>query len=229
MQPAPPASASTTIRTPRAAALAGIVFSVLFATSQLLIGWALPRGSEDRGAWVTEDDKRAAVSLSLHLLPFAGIAFLWFIGVLRDRIGDREDRFFATVFLGSGLLFVAMMFASGAIAGALLSTANDMRGVGRVGNVWPFGRLSATSLADVYGLRMAAVFTISGTSIAARLDLVPRWLALLGYATAVVLLLASGQIPWIQLAFPAWVFVLSVHTLVTAFGGAQVEPADGRR
>jgi len=45
-------------------------------------------------------------------LPFAGIAFLWFIGVLRDRLGELEDRFFATVFLGSGLLFLAMLFAS---------------------------------------------------------------------------------------------------------------------
>lgn len=33
----------------------------------------------------------------------AGIAFLWFIGVIRDRSGAHEDRFFATVFLGSGL------------------------------------------------------------------------------------------------------------------------------
>ena len=52
----------------------------------------------------------------MNLIPFAGIAFLWFIGVLRDRIGEREDRFFATVFLGSGLLFVAMLFVAAAIA-----------------------------------------------------------------------------------------------------------------
>ncbi len=58
------------------------------------------------------------MAVSLNLVPFAGIAFLWFIGVLRDRIGEREDRFFATVFLGSGLLFVAMMFVAVAVAGA---------------------------------------------------------------------------------------------------------------
>ena len=49
--------------------------------------------------------------MGLYLVPFAGIAFLWFIGVVRDRIGEREDKFFATVFFGSGLLFVAMLFA----------------------------------------------------------------------------------------------------------------------
>jgi hypothetical protein len=53
-------------------------------------------------------------------VPFAGIAFLWFIGVLRDRLGEREDRFFATVFLGSGLLFPAMLFASATVAGGII-------------------------------------------------------------------------------------------------------------
>jgi hypothetical protein len=51
--------------------------------------------------------KRNEVKSSLALLPFAGIAFLWFMGVIRNRLGEREDKFFATVFLGSGLLFVA--------------------------------------------------------------------------------------------------------------------------
>ena len=59
------------------------------------------------------------MAIALNLVPFAGIAFLWFIGVLRDRIGEREDRFFATVFLGSGLLFVAMIFVAAGIGGAL--------------------------------------------------------------------------------------------------------------
>jgi len=45
---------------------------------------------------------------------------LWFIGVLRDRLGEREDKFFATVFFGSGLLFLAMLFAAAAVAGALI-------------------------------------------------------------------------------------------------------------
>ena len=125
MNTVPVATANRAIRTPRAAAVAGIVFSVLFATSVVLLEWALPSDSLDTGPWVEDDARRNAVSLSLQLLPFAGIAFLWFIGVLRDRIGAGEDRFFATVFLGSGLLFVAMFFASGAVAGGLISTAAE--------------------------------------------------------------------------------------------------------
>ena len=135
-----------------------------------------------------DEAKRDAATLSLQLLPFAGIAFLWFIGVLRDRIGQHEDRFFATVFLGSGLLFVGTFFVAGSLAAGLISTAADAGPVGRLGSVWPFGRRAAATLATVYGLRMAAVFTISATTIASRLRLVPRWLAVLGYATAVSLL-----------------------------------------
>ena len=66
-------------------------------------------------------------------------------------------------------------------------------------------------------MRMAAVFTMSTTTIAARLRLVPRWLAVLGYASRVVLLLAGGTVAGLALVFPGWVFVLSVHILVVAF------------
>src|SRR4051794_21072545 len=89
-----PSTTTAAIRTPRAAAVAGIVFSVLFAASVVLLEWALPSGSRDAGTWVEDDGRRRAVTVSLQLLPFAGIAFLWFIGVLRDRIGAGEDRFF---------------------------------------------------------------------------------------------------------------------------------------
>ena len=183
----------------------------------------------DPGTWVDDPDRRTAVSLSLQLLPFAGIAFLWFIGVLRDRIGSGEDRFFATVFLGSGLLFIAMFFASGAMAAGLVTTAAEAS-VGRLGNLWPFGRRSTASLASVYGLRMAAVFTMSATTLATRLQVVPRWLAVLGYATAVVLLFGVGLLPWLELVFPAWVFALSVHLLVVTFRRSDsVGPGVGRR
>ena len=92
--------------------------------------------------------------------------------------------------------------------------------------MWPFGRQTATTLATVYGLRMAAVFTISATTIASRLRLVPRWLALLGYATALVLLFGAGFVPWLELLFPAWVFVLSMYILVVAFDSGPTATDD---
>ena len=157
---------------------------------------------------------RNAVLVSLNLLPFAAIAFLWFVGVVRDRIGAEEDRFFATVFLGSGLLFVAMLLTGGAVAAGLVATAAD---TGVAGEVWPLGRRVTSILINVYAMRMAAVFTIATTTIVTRLRLVSRWLGMLGYATAAVLLIGVGFIPLFELLFPAWVFILSIHILIVTF------------
>ena len=79
-----------------------------------LARYAVPADPSSPGTWLTEPNRRAAARLALYLVPFAGIAFLWFIGVLRSRLGELEDQFFATVFLASGLLFVATLFVAAA-------------------------------------------------------------------------------------------------------------------
>jgi hypothetical protein len=204
------------IRTPRAAALAGIAFSVLLTAVFVLVRWALPSDPDAAGEWLTDGGRRDAFVVALNLLPFAGIAFLWFIGVLRDRIGANEDRFFATVFLGSGLLFVAMLFTCGAVAGGLVLSSGETSGRPPA-EVWSFGRHITLTLLTVYALRMAAVFTISATAIAARLGLAPRWLVVFGMATGLVLLLNAGAVPWIEITFPLWVFVFSAYILIATF------------
>jgi hypothetical protein len=94
------------LKTPRAAAIAGILFSVLLIAGLLLFRLSVRADPLEAGAWLKTSSN--TIALALNLIPFAGITFLWFIAVLRDRLGGLEDRFFATVFLGSGLLFVAM-------------------------------------------------------------------------------------------------------------------------
>ena len=108
------------LTTPRAAAFAGILFSLLFSVSVILLRTALPQGAVAGNAWAHGGSTR--INLALRLIPFAGIAFLWFIGVIRDRLGDYEDRFFSTVFFGSGLLFLAMVFVSAGVAAATLAS-----------------------------------------------------------------------------------------------------------
>ncbi len=94
------------LKTPRAAAFAGIIFSALLFVVLGLMRRSVPFDPLDGGAWLPENAKY--VTLAMNLVPFAGIAFLWFVGVLRDKLGPREDQFFATVFLGSGLLLLSM-------------------------------------------------------------------------------------------------------------------------
>src|ERR1700756_1956186 len=106
------------LRTPRAAAFAGIIFSVLWVVVFGLMRLSVPSDPFEEGAWLAGDT--TYVALAINLVPFAGVAFLWFVGVLRDRLGAREDQFFATVFLGSGFLLLAMLFVAAAVVGAII-------------------------------------------------------------------------------------------------------------
>lgn len=203
--------AGSPLRTPRAAAVAGILFSVLLILALVLLEISAPAHPGVPGMWLTDSRHRTAVSVALNLVPFAGIAFLWFIGVLRDRIGDREDRFFATVFLGSGLLFVAMMFVAAAVGGGLIAGASSRPpGPGTLA----LGRNVTSLLLNVYAMRMAAVFTLTAVTIARRTAIVSRWLTVAGLVTALVLLAGVGISPWVELLFPAWILALSVDILL---------------
>ena len=200
------------LRTSRGAAVAGIIFAVLMITALVLLRVSVPAHPEVAGAWLTNSRKRAAVAIALNLVPFAGIAFLWFIGVLRDRIGEREDRLFATVFLGSGLLFVGMLFVGAAVAGATIASSSAPLGAGTL----VLSRNITGSLLNVYTMRMAAVFTLTTVNIARRTAIVSRWLVLVGLACAVVLLVGIGISPWVELVFPAWILALSLEVLIAA-------------
>ena len=193
---------SAAIPTPRAAALAGIVFSVLLITALVLIRRALPANPDDAGKLLTDSSTRHSVLFGLGLVPFAGIAFLWFIGVVRDLIGNAEDRFFATV------------FASSALAGGLVSAAGRNGTTLVSSGVWSLGRRATYTLLTVFAMRMAAVFIISTSTILLRSRVAPRWLAISGYVFAAILLVTVGSLALIELLFPVWVLVLSVYVLL---------------
>jgi hypothetical protein len=202
------------LTTPRAAAVAGVLFAVLFAATIILLRTSLPEGAQPGSQWLTEGNKK--IALAAELMPFAGICFLWFIGVIRTGFGDLEDRFFATVFLGAGLLFLAMMFISTSV-GAALAAANQAQGGMLAGtDVGTFGQMLVLKLSKTYALRMAAVFMFSLATIWLRTGLMPKWLVWLSYLTAVILIIAGDTTMWLSLSFPVWVLVVSVLLLARA-------------
>lgn len=212
------------VRSPRAAAIAGIVFAVLYGTIIVLILQAVPFSPTDAGTWLTSSTQRDSVVLALNLVPFAGIFFLWSIGALRDHLGVREDKFFATLFLGSGLLFVGMLFVMAALTGALLILAAENQGRPLL-DVWTFGRATAYNLMSIYATRMAGVFVLTTSTLALRTGLYPRWLALTGSAVGLLLLIAAGLIPLLELAFPIWVLIVNIYGLIVkAAPRAQAAP-----
>lgn len=200
------------VRRPASAAIAGLIFGVILAGVILLLQSASPERVLDTAAWADEPSRVEAVNQALNLIPFAGIAFLWFIAVIRAQLGSREDRFFETVFLGSGLLFVAVLFTSAAALKSVLSLRDAGVAVpdAVLASTWAF----ASTLLKAFGARMAAVFTISVTTMGRRLGTIPRWLALVAYLTAVILLLTPPIPNAAQLLFPAWIILLSLHILI---------------
>jgi hypothetical protein len=207
------------LKTPRAAAVAGIVFSVLLIASLVLLELSNPPDPGRPGSWLTDSARRTALTVALNLIPFAGIAFLWFIGVIRDRIGSHEDRFFATVFLGSGLLFVGMLFVAAAVAGGIIAGATSLPHGSGGSSTLALGRHVTSILVNTYAIRMAAVFTLTTVTIARRTEIVSRWLTYTGIVAAVVLLIGTGITVWVELLFPAWILALSVDVLLAGSRG----------
>jgi hypothetical protein len=203
------------LTTPRAAAIAGILFSVLLISSVTLLRLAIPADPHDAGLWLAEN--KWSVELALNLLPFAGIAFLWFIGVVRDRLGEHEDRFFATVFLGSGLLFLAMLFASAAMAGGIVVAYGASPAAPADSDAYGFARAVTYVTLNTYAIKMAGVFMISTCTLFLRTGVTPRWMALLGYILALLLLVSISRVSWVILVFPLWILLISVHILIENF------------
>ena len=196
------------LKTPRAAAIAGILFSVILILVFWLLRISVPADPQEPGSWLNSES--STVALAINLVPFAGIAFLWFIGVLRDRLGECEDKFFATVFFGSGLLFLAMLFAAAAVAGALIISFEAAPAQLINSATFHFARATAYSLMNIYTIKMAGVFMITTSTIAIYTGFAPRWLAMLGYTLSLLLLFGSYYLSWSFVAFPAWVLVMSI-------------------
>jgi len=209
-------------RTPKAAAVAGMLFAVLAIVSFWLLWISVPAELRESGAWLRSNT--GTVALAVNLMPFSGISFLWFMAVLHERIAGFGDRFFSTVFLGSGILFLCMLFAASAVAGAILA-AFAIESQGLVDSAtYHFARAIAYNILNVYMIKMAAVFMITTSTVSIYTGLAPRWLAIIGYALALLLLFGSYYIRWSFLLFPLWIFALSACIVFDKLH----EPREGR-
>jgi len=208
------------LKTPRAAAIAGIVFSLLMFAIFWLLRRSIPADPLESGSWLAADT--GMIKLALNLVPVAGVAFLWFIGVLRDRLGQHEDRFFATVFLGSGLLFLAMLFVGAATIGAvtLIASAaepNDLTSSA----TFRFARAAAFIIANMYASKMAAVFMFSTSTVVIYTGIAPRWMAYIGFLLALTVLIGGNYIGWSLAVLPVWVLMISGYILMDNLAGVR--------
>ena len=117
------------------------------------------------------------------------------------------------MFLGSGLLFVAMLFVAAGAGGSQMAAVkfNDHPSRPRRPS-WRSAR-SRFGFLFIYAMRMAAVFMIVVSTIGMRLGVFPRWLVVAGYVAALVLILNVSYTELLILVFPAWVAAVSVVIL----------------
>ncbi len=202
-------------RSPRSAAIAGLLYAILFAVSVTILYASVSGATRDTGQWLADGNRW--VVFAIGLMPFAGIFFLWFMGAVRARLGRFEDQFFSTVFVGSGLIFLCMVFVATAVAGALVvSYSRDPQGFGGSPSYY-LARDIIRQIFSVYALRMAAVFCLSQATLWLRTKVLPKWLIVITYAVGLLLLVAFSQSFWVILVFPGWVFLVSTYILVEGF------------
>lgn len=207
------------VREPRrdSAAVAGIVYSLTAAAALLLLR-SVPAPSSTEAQWlewIAGSGNRRNLILGLNLASVSAVAFLWFVAVVRRRVGDREDRFFATVFMGSAVVYVGIWITAAAIvaAPAVLHGFDDTAPLG-----WETYRLAegtAASILLVAGPRIQAVFVASTSTVFLRARVVPNWLAYLGYFVAVVMFAVPIVSEPVGLGLPGFVLVASITILLT--------------
>ncbi len=203
------------LRAPWAASVAGLLFALLFTIALVLLRTQpilAASDSEMVRLYATGQDFPAVIG-GLYLAPFSGIMFLWFIAVIRDQIGESEDRFFATVFFGSGVIFVALMFVSVAVAVTPSVGVRYLEQAPPTAETGAFIRAMSYALMFAFATRAAAVFLIATATIGLRSRVLPRWLAVAGYLSGVVLFLVVAIVDWIVLVLPVWVALASLSIL----------------
>jgi hypothetical protein len=210
---------------PRGVAIAGVVFSLLLIRGLALIRLAVSDDPSLPGTRVTDPDRSNAVRLALNPFALAGIAFLWFMGVLRNRLGAREEQFLATAFLGSGPLFVVSLFSAAAIAAGLLEALAEGHIVLPDSEVYHFGRRTVYLLLNGFAFKMGGVFMFSTGTIGLRTAFLPRWLALVGYACGLVLVLVITSWARRGLLLPLSVLLVSTVVLTAELHRRREEPA----
>ncbi|HQR80769.1 MAG TPA: hypothetical protein PLT68_11160 [Actinomycetota bacterium] len=202
------------------AALAGAVFAVLFVAGWFLLQRSPPidAPAQELIRYYTDPDQRwASVVAGLYIIPFGGIAFIWFMAALRDRYlrsGAPENVVLSTAQLASGTLYVMAIFAVAAIELSLVWMADQPPDpdfdVDAARTMVAFG----AAMREIVALRTGAVFIAVSTSRAMRSGLFPRWYGVLSTIAAFVLMFTYTAFPLTALLMPIWVVATSALVMV---------------
>jgi hypothetical protein len=217
----PDAADHEAVRYARLSGVMGIVFAALFVVGLVLVhrspSLALP--DADYAQFYADGGQHVLVTAGTSIMPFAGIAFLWHMTTIRLLVRARTPAPPAIpegLQLLSGAMFVILLLAGIGAAGAtaLLMDLTDAPlssvGVARALSGLGYG------LVFVYAIRGAGMYAITTTTLLRKAGILSRWVAVLGYVAAAVLLVSTTYNPLVVLVFPAWVVLVSVEVLIRA-------------
>ena len=201
------------LRSIEAAAVAGIVAAVgwVYALLRLLDGPGVDASEAEIAQYFSDPDTGWDTLIVLQVLVFATIGFLWFIGVIRNRIGTPTPKLFDTVFFGGAILFAGLVFVGVAALAAPFILADrgvavDPGGAGLI-------RSYALVVLAVFAPRVAALVVFSSSTLGLHTRILPRWMVFGGYLMGVAMLLnVTFYSPSVYL-FPAWIVLISLVLL----------------
>lgn len=189
----------------------GVIFSVLYLVTFFIIKSRLPPlGATDQELIAFYGDptnRRILIATGLYLVPFTGIAFIWFIVALRMWVtasSPRENVIFSNIQLVSGIIFTTLFFIGGASMSVIAATIelSDESIDPVVARQFPqYGSI----ILLVFAMRMASMFVLATSNIGRTTGILPRWFAYLSFAVALGLLLSLSLSTWLVIVFPTWI------------------------
>jgi hypothetical protein len=205
--------ASSATHSIEAAALAGLVHVALFVLARAILRGVPHPDDASLAVWYADPNNQRLLVLALNSTTISAIAFLWFVAVIRRRVGLRENRFFGTVFVGVAGLMAAMwvigvlLFTAPGLDAYIFATPQSTESV----SGWQAAGAAALTIVVP---RFEAVFILSATTVGRLSDAFPRVLIIIGYGAGLLQLLAPLPVDWLVWIFPAWATLVSLGLLI---------------
>jgi hypothetical protein len=207
-------------------AAVGIAHALLFILAYLLLQGTPGAKASDAELvqFYTVGDRRRLIIVGLYLMPFAAIAFLWFIVALRMWIAYSAIRvsvLLSNVQLVAGIIYIALFLTAAAALSAMSASIEFAESGVDASEARQFLQFSNTMVL-VLAMRMAAIFVFTTSNIGRTSGVLPRWFIYAGFAVGLFLLLSASFSPLLVMAFPVWLLTLGAILL----GRARRIPRD---
>jgi hypothetical protein len=208
----------------RWSALAGVLFVALFSVALALSGNSGDNPGEVQ-RWYADDGNLTKQFVAWFLYVGSALAFLSFLGTLRDMLVRAESGpgTLSSLIFGPGLVFTSLYIVGVSLFEAPAALAKDADFKLDPNTAAMFN--NAGYFALIGGVMVASILVLSASTAALRTGILPAWLGWVGLVVGVVLLFAFFFLP--ILIFVAWVLTVSLVMLVAAWrvrGGPMPPP-----